>query len=161
MTAPINRLELAYNQEQDRLVLILIAQDFSEYLFWITRRGTIVLWDILQKLLEVDKKTEIEHIRESQKWADKIQEEKSQKQPMADKLSTRVAKRPFGNEPLLLAKIGGRQGDNGSFQLRLEGIDQRWIEFGGDSTFLLALCQLILETVKMADWRLDLSLSGI
>lgn len=159
MTEPsLQRLELSYNQAHDRLILILHAQDFSEYLFWLTRRAVPILWGVLTQLIQGDKKTEVQHTKEKEHWAEAIEKERGQKQPMAEKLSTRVAKRPLGNEPLLLSKIQAKKAPQGAFKLRLEDVNGRWIEFGGDTSILMALCQLIKQTAEKADWKLDLEL---
>lgn len=160
MVNSLQRLEVSYNQPHDRLILILHTQDFSEYRFWITRRALIVFWDILSKLLQSDQKPVQQKQQENKQWKQRIEQEQAQKQPMAEKLSTRVAKHPLGEEPLLLAKITGKAIPGGNFQLRLEDIQGRWIEFGGNSTILLALCQLIEKTLQQAEWNLELTVPG-
>lgn len=159
MTGPsLQRLEISYNQPHDRLVLILHAQDFSEYLFWLTRRAVPIVWNVLKQIIETNPKTPTEHQKEKKQWAEAIEREKGQQQPKAQQFGTRLAKRPFGDEPLLLSKIQAKPGPNGTFQMRLEDLNGRWIEFGGNSSILIALCQLIQQTVDKADWGLDLQI---
>lgn len=156
MTSPLHQLQLAYDQTQDRMLLTLTAKDFSEYRFWVTRRAVKVLWQVAQHLIKGDQKTDLEHNQESQAMADKIQEEKSQRSPTADKMSHRLSRRPLGDEPLLLYKVGGNVAENGDCALRLEDNKGIWIQFNGNSKIITALCQLILETLKAADWNLQL-----
>lgn len=157
MPSNLHQMQLTYDQLHDRLVLVLYTQDLYEYRFWITRRALKILWDILQQLLEADKKGRVQHMKESQKAADKIQQEKSQHQPAADQYATKVTRRPFGEEPLLLFKIIAKPIQGGILVLHLEDQQGRSIEFGGDSTIVVGLCQLIQQTIKQADWNLNLT----
>lgn len=154
----LHKIEVSYNQTHDRLILILHTQSMNEYLFWLTRRAVPMLWKILIQLIESDKKVEAERTKEKEKWAEAIQKEANQKNPVAEQMSTRVSKRPMGNEPQLLAKIQAGTNPDGTFKLRLEDINGGWIECAGQVTILIPMCQLIAQTAAKADWNLDLKL---
>lgn len=156
MSSPLQQLQLSYDQLQDRLVLSLHTKDFCEYRFWITRHVTSAFWKILLELLKADQKGQLEHARESKKASEQIQQEKMQRQATADKFAQRVMRRPLGEEPLLLAKIQAKIAENGVAFLHLEDVQGRSIEFTGNSTIVVALCQLIQETIKKANWNLIL-----
>lgn len=158
--ASLKRLEVSYNQTHDRLILILHMQDFSEYLFWLTRRAVPIFWKVLTQLIQADEKTEHQRIKEKEHWAEAIEKEKGQKQQKAEQFSTRVATRPMGDEPLLLSKIQAKPGPNGTFHLHLEDVQGKWIELNGNSSVLVALCQLIQQLSEKAEWNLDLKLPG-
>jgi hypothetical protein len=157
VSSSLVQLQLAYDQVQDRLLLTLQTQDFNEYRFWITRRLVVPLWNILLQLLNADKKGAVHHKHESRQIAEKIRQEKKQHQATADKLSHRITRRPFGNEPLLLVSVRGQQDDQGISLLELKDLHANSLACKGDSTIITALCQLILQTVQAADWSIDLN----
>lgn len=159
MTTPIQQLQLSYNELHDRLILVLHTQDFCEYRFWITRHALKSLWVIFLKLLQDDQKSQLQHMQETQAVAKQIQEEKAQHQPGASKYATQVSRKPLGEEPLLVAKIGSKPMDKGLFMLHLEDMQGRSIEFNGDTKIILALCQLVLQTLKITDWDLKLKIN--
>lgn len=152
----LHKLEVSYNQLHDRLILIIHTQNMNEYLFWLTRRAVPLLWKLLTHLIKSDNKQE--HKQEKQHWEEAIKKEQAQKHATAEQLSTRVSKRPMGNDPLLLNQLQGSLGPNGTFKLRLEDANGKWIECAGQTTVLIALCQLIKQTAEKAEWNLDLEL---
>lgn len=154
----LHKLEVSYNQLHDRLILIIHTQNLQEYLFWLTRRAVPLLWKLLTQLIKSDNKTEKQHVQEKQHWEQAIKKEQAQKHVTAEQLSTRVSTRPLGNEPLLLNQLQGSLGPNGTFKLRLEDINGKWIECAGQTTVLIALCQLIKQTAEKAEWNLDLEI---
>ncbi|MBA3958728.1 MAG: hypothetical protein H0X51_10105 [Parachlamydiaceae bacterium] len=155
MSSNLSQLQMNYNQQQDRLTLILHTQDFCEYRFWLTRRATKALWEILVQLLD---KTPVQHSQEQQKIGEQIQREKEQRHAAAEKYGTHVSRCPLGEEPLLLTKFMAKPADNGVSFLHLEDAQGRCIEFGGDNTIIMALCQLISRSAKLADWDLHLTM---
>lgn len=154
MTSNLQQLQLTFDKVQDRLVLTLFTQDFLEYRFWLTRRLTKALWEILLKLLNSDQKNNLQKNQEQKQIADQIEKEKQQRQPIAEKYGTPMTKKPFGEEPLLIFKIVAKQGDKGHSLLHFEDAKGHSIEFGGDSRIIMALCQLIQRTAEQADWGL-------
>lgn len=156
MSSNLHQMQLSYDQVQDRLVLALLTQDFSEYRFWITRRAVKGLWNILTQLLQADQKNQLEQQRVSRQIAEQIQQEKTQHRPAANKYGTRITRRPLGDEPLLLAKIMARPSEQSRCFLHFEDIKGQSIEFSGDITIVMALCQLILQAIKQAEWDLAL-----
>lgn len=158
MPSSLHQIQLGYDQLQDRLVLSLSTQDFNEYRFWITRHAVKGFWNILVQLLQADEKTKVEQNRLGAQISNQIEKEKSERRPSADKYSTSMLQRPFGNDPVLIYKIMGKPRDPSGFYLHLEDNQGHSIEFGGDSTILLALCELIQKTVEKADWGLHFQL---
>lgn len=152
----LQQMQLTYDQLQDRLVLILYTQDWCEYRFWITRRAVRMLWKMLTELLARDQKDQQQHQQESQQIGKKIEQETSQRQPLAEQYSSRLTRKPLGEEPLLIYKVMASPGKQGGSFLRLEDIQGRSIEFGGDSKIITALCQLIRRITKQAEWDLHL-----
>lgn len=156
MASNLQQIQLTYDQIQDRLVLTLNTSDWCEYRFWLTRKATKHLWIMLIKLLEADQKSPVQHQQESQQIQKKIEEEKSQRQKLADQYGSKLSRKPFGDEPLLVYKIIAKPGANGSCFLHLEDPKERSIEFGGDSKMITALSQLIRRVTNQADWDLNL-----
>lgn len=156
MSTQLQQIQLNYDQVQDRLVLILFTNDWSEFRFWLTRKITQMLWKIFLQLLQADQKSELQHQQETHQVEKTIEQESSQRQKDAEKYSSRLTRKPFGDDPLLIFKIVAKPDEKGLFFLHLEDIKGRSIEFGGDSKMVIAICQLIKRVSKQADWRLDL-----
>lgn len=157
MSSQLHQIQLGYDLLQDRLILTLSTQDFNEYRFWITRQAVRGLWNILIQLLKADEKTRPQQIQEGTKIGELIEKEKAQRQPIAGKYATSMTKRPLGDEPLLLYKVIAQPHEDGGFRLHLEDTQGRSIEFGGNSSIILGLCQLIKKTVQQGtDWNLEL-----
>lgn len=159
MPSRLHQLQIAYDMLQDRLVLIMHTQDFCEYRFWITRHIAKGLWNILVQLLKADQKNQLQQMQAQKQIENQIKKEKEQHQAAADKYATQMTRRPLGDEPLLLFKIMAKPDEQGHFLLHLEDPQGRSLEFGGDSTIILALCQLMKQTITHTDWDLPLETS--
>lgn len=157
MGSPLQQIQIGYDQPQDRLLLSLYGQDWSEYRFWITRRATQAFWDILMQILKTDQKSQLEHQLAEREIAEKIQKESGMQKALTGKFANRVTRRPFGEEPLLLTKISAKPED-GKVHLRLEAGAGQSIEFHGDSALAIALCQLLRQGAQQAAWGLQLAI---
>lgn len=148
----LHRIELSYNEVEDRILLILYTLDFQEYRFWLTRRMLKLFSDTLDQLLEMDKNNVIKHMKDEKEMSEKIQAEKEQRKDTAEKFSHRITTRPLGDQPELLIKFQCGIVDQGVFKLHLENIKGQWIEFGGDSSLISAFKQLITQTLPKTTW---------
>lgn len=155
MSANLHQLELSYHPLEDRLLLKIYTTDLCEFRFWLTRKFTLALWNILMKILEADQKNSLQE-EEKQKVTEHFEDEQARKQPTAQKLGTKMTRTPLGEEPILTCKVSATPMEKGKFSLSLEGPKGQHIELGTDSYILLSLCKLISETVKKTDWDLQL-----
>lgn len=160
MPSNLHQLELSFNPLEDRLVLKIYTTDLSEFRFWLTRRFTKMLWELLSKLLASEQSTQIEHKQRAEKVTKAFEDEQSKKRPLADKLSTKISKTPLGKDPLLISKLSVKPKDKGLYTLALATEDGKNIEIVVNNYILLSLCKLIAETVKKADWNLDIQYDG-
>lgn len=156
MSSNLHQLELSFNPLEDRLVLKIYTTDLNEFRFWLTRRFTKLIWELLKKVLDEAKKNEQEQKQQAEKVTKAFQEEQSKKHPLADKLSTKVTKTPLGAEPLLAAKLAINPQQAGIYVLAIHTADSKGIEISANSYIILSLCKLIAETVKKADWDLNI-----
>ena len=156
MPSNLQQLELAYNPLEDRLLLKIYTKDMMEFRLWLTRRFTNALWDVLMRIIEADKKSELQHEQEMQKVSEVFDDEQSRKQPTAQKFANRMTKTPLGPDPLLAVRIEAIPMDNGSFTLKIEGKSGERIEIVANSYIIFSLCKLISETIKKAQWALKL-----
>lgn len=152
----LNQIQLTYIPQEDRLLLSLQTQDFLEYRFWITRYLIKPFWHLLMELLKADRKSAEQHRLESELYLKSILDERDQHRPIADKLSQHIAKQPFGTQAYLISKISGKPAENHTSILHFEDIQGNFVECAGDSTIIIAICQLILQTIKIAQWDLTL-----
>lgn len=155
MSSNIQQLELSFDFNQDRLLLIIYTQDFAEFRFWLTRRFTKIFWGALIQLLQNDQKNPSEREKESQQIAQQFQKEQTQRQPAASKYSHKMSRTPLGPDPMLLSRLSGRPSEHGAFILILEDAHRHHFEIRADSKILLSFCKLISEAVKKADWNLE------
>lgn len=160
MTSNLQQIQLNYNQIQDRMTLSIISQDMSEYQFWITRRATSMLWSVLLKLLQADQKTDLEKMIEGKAIAKQILEERSRRRPEAQQFTNTVTKKPLGEEPMLLfglKAIPSKEGES-SITLIFEDEKGQSLKLAGTSSIILALCQLLQQTLLLTDWGIDLKI---
>ncbi|MBA3721645.1 MAG: hypothetical protein H0W88_04515 [Parachlamydiaceae bacterium] len=151
----LQQMQINYDQLQDRLTLTLFTQDWCEYRFWITRRAAKALISILDQLMKSNKMNETVKDQEKQEIVQKIEQEKAQRQPMAEKYSSRITRKPMGEEPVLINKIMAKPGEKGTFFIHLEDNAGHSIEFGGDTKIITALNQLLQRAIKQAEWNVD------
>jgi hypothetical protein len=151
----LHQIQLSYDQQQDRLILVLFTQDWSEFKFWITRRIAEALGKILQQLLKNLKLNEKHQQQETKEIQGKIEQEKAQRQLGAEKYASHLTRKPLGEEPLLISKIMAKAEESGVCVLHFENSGGQSIEFKGDSTLLIALAQLIERSANQADWKID------
>lgn len=158
----LQQLQLNYDQVQDRLTLSIFTQDMSEYQFWITRRATVMLWNVLVQLLQADQRSQLEQMRASREIIQQIQDERARRRPTAEQMANPMSKRPLGDQPMLLFRVRARppKEENEPIALLLEDEKGHSLQIAGTSTIILALCQLIRQTILLADWNLELEVKG-
>lgn len=155
----LQQLQLTYDPLQDRLILFIYTQDFQEYRFWMTRRCTLLLWELLMKLINASQKDQLQVSLANKKVHEQIEKEKIQQQSTPAKLATKLTTKPLGEEPILIASMAAKPGENGTWHLRLDGGKGLTLEIGGDHTIALALCDMIHQTSTAAQWQLPLQTS--
>lgn len=153
----LHQLQVSYDQMQDRLILFLYTKDFQEYRFALTRHCTKILWKVLIDLLHASNKDVKTILKEDERIAEQIETEKTQQQPTAAKFSTQVTVKPLGEMPVLVTKFAVKPEIEGKWRLRFEVVSGQSLEIGGDSMIALALCQMLRQTSKAADWQLNLT----
>jgi hypothetical protein len=154
----LQQLQLNYDQVQDRLLLSVFTQDLNEYQFWLTRRATQMIWHVLIQLLQADQKSDLEKMETNREVVKQIQEERRRRSKTAQQFSNPVAKKPLGDEPMLLFKVKAQPPEDDLIRLSLEDDKGRALQIAGNAAIVLALCQLIRQTILLANWNLDLPL---
>jgi hypothetical protein len=152
MNSNIQKIQLTYDQLNDRLHLSFSTNDFLEYNFWITRRAVKGVWDLLQQMISKSTKTqavELEHAAE--------QVQKEAQSPEANLYGMRITKRPLGEEPLLLYKFSITPIEDKHVRFRFESQSGKFVEFSGGFQLVFLLTQLISQALPVTDWGLTLS----
>lgn len=147
-------MQIKYDQEQDRLLLTLSTQDLYEYDFWITRHLLKGFWGLLHQLLEKNNKDNFEKSKERKEVAEHIKHEKPQ--PTASQFAQNIARKPLGEEPILLNKIAAKQLENMSYVLHFEDSKGKSMELACDHKIITALSQLLQNAIKQTAWDLNL-----
>lgn len=153
MSSNLQKIQLTYDQANDRLILNFNTQDFFEYRFWITRRVLKGFWNLLQQLAQGFPKDQMQKLYEAQHADEKIHKEVQIAE--ASKYSTRMTRHPLGEEPSLLYKIMATPGEKGGVHFHLEDSQGRSVDFKGDAFLVVLLTQLILKILPLTDWGLQ------
>lgn len=86
--------------------------------------------------------------------ASQIQQESQQ--PEARKYAMSVTKRPLGDEPLILHKFTARYNEQGQVAFTFEDAKGNAVHFAGEGILVTALCQLVRNTLPLAEWGLTI-----
>jgi hypothetical protein len=160
--AQLHQIQVAYAPLQDRLLLRISTGDKSEFRFWITRRYLKLLWPVLNKLLGADPIVQ----RQADETAkDAVlnfrHEQVMQKAEMSKSFATDNASLPLGSEPVLLARIHTKQGENRPTVLCMHPEKGNGIELALNDGLLHAIVNLVSKAVPQADWELGFATNPV
>lgn len=151
MPSNLHQIQLTYDQVQDRLMLNFSTQDLYEYRFWVTRRVVRGFWEILQQIAKDIPPEQMSKFNGPQAAQEQVKQEVQIAE--ANKYATRLTRRPFGEEPLLLCKISATPSE-GNVHFHLEDFQGKSVDFAGDSFLALLLIQLIVRIMPKTEWDL-------
>lgn len=152
----IRQVQLAYEQEHDRLLLRLATTDRNEFRFWLTRRMVKRLWGVLSQMLEWD--AAVAHADAAARAAilafqhDKHAGQADFKQPF----SGDAAHFPLGPEPVLVGKVVAQRKEGGFATLSLLPMRGQGIDIALDPRLLHLMVRLLRQAVGRSDWDLPL-----
>jgi len=161
----IHQIQFQFLPTEDRLLLKMNTTSNEEFSFLLTRRFVSLLYPILSKILDSninktlsDKNNSntdtppTEQIRQeivNQQQQDAIKNTDTSL-PYQDNDLTQ----PLGTQPILLANISTNVTDN-NLKLSLTPKDGQGVSFIIDQNLTHLLRNLLLESLKFADWQLD------
>jgi len=156
----INQIQLSFVPIQDRLMLRINTLDSAGFQFWLTRRYVKLLWPILMNMLTKDEQIAVQQTEQAKKEMLSFKhQEAAQKMDYTKNFKDTTEINPLGDEPVLLAKISVKTGDDGTQILCMHPEHGQGIELALDQTLLHSICKLLEDTVAKSDWDIDLARS--
>ncbi len=169
MTAvTISQLNIQYDAIEDRLQLNVLSTDDAETRIWLTRRYVRLLLKELQQIRG-------DSLSEKQLWRQDQANVGSGQASTSEDANVSVANAdvrfddvymatddthlPLGEEPILVARIGLRENDNGNLQLTLgqEHKGSMQMELDLPEDLVINLLKMLYKASAVAEWDLGLA----
>lgn len=166
----LHQLQVAYNQEQDRLLLRATFRTEQKALHevraWITRRILIRLWPGILRALETKVTLEQPQAQHAKREIVGMAHEASindnvRRGGFAAKFEDTAQEYPLGAEPLLVTTANFHLKANQP--VRIEFIDTagKRFEIAFSDRVLHGFCKLLQDGVKTAQWEVELAMPGM
>ncbi len=155
----LHQLRLEHNAEHDRLLLRISTQEGKEVLLWLTRRCVRLLWPILVDMAQSSPRIALQS--DPLARAALLEFEHEQALRGADfsrPWEQAERERPFGPEPMLVARIHRSKDSEGNHVLSFSPLSDQRVNFTLDDMLLHSFCRLLQKVVGDSDWDLPLSL---
>ncbi|MBL4680478.1 MAG: hypothetical protein JKY88_07115 [Pseudomonadales bacterium] len=155
MTGTIRQMQMLFVPEEDRILFRINSTGKQEYRFWITRRYSLLLLEILRKHADIDPDVSTQINPEAKEAIKNFKSEQAiQGADFKQKFNEDAEEFPLGESiPLafkLNYKINGDELHLGIHPKEGNGID---IVIGSELN--PTLMQLLIHAGKKGDWRLD------
>ena len=159
----IHQIQIQYDEIQDRLLLRLSTTDDCEFRFWLTRRFTKRLWNVLVQMLEWDRAVNQQLDPDIRRSVLDLQHEGYTRQAdYTQKFRAHAQGTPprlvLGEAPVLLAKADGRKQADGVQILSLNPVDGQGVDITLDTPLLHIFTRLLREQASTTAWDMDLAL---
>lgn len=153
----IHQIQMAYNAQEDRILLRILSADRAEFRFWLTRRYVKLFWAVLLKMLERDPATAVHRDENVRRTILGFQHESAVRGGEFNKpYEEGVSVLPLGAAPVLLSRITGKQPDPKQQLLSLHPEKGQGIDLGVNAELLHMISKLLLDAVGQSDWDLKL-----
>lgn len=155
---------MAFNAQEDRILLRILSSERAEFRFWLTRRYVKLLWQVLLKLIERDPATAVHADEKVRRVMLGFQHQNVVSggefaKPFEEGMNTL----PLGAAPVLLSRITGKQPDpqqQRQQQLSLHPEQGQGIDLGVNPELLHMISKLLVDAVKQSDWDLKLAVDA-
>ena len=155
----LHQIKIEFIPEHDRLLLRISTSDGKEVLMWLTRRCVKLLWPGLVKLAHNSPDVAAQSHPDARQAVLGMRHEAALgKSDFSRPYDEAARDRPFGAEPVLVARMQSRALDNGQFVLSLLPREGQGINLTLDETLLHSICKLIQAAVEKSEWDLKLVL---
>ncbi len=156
MNQELNQIEITYSPIEDRLIMVLRMQDFSEYRLWITRKFAKMLWSILIELTQMSPAPPKEIEQQMHKTQTRFEKEQAARQvPTPAQYGMQVATQPLGKDPVLVSRIQVHRQEDNSHLLLLLSEQGHSYQLSCNDMLVQSLARLLSASVKKASWDLD------
>lgn len=156
----IHQIQMAYDAQEDRILLRILSTERAEFRFWLTRRYVKLLWTVLVKMLECDPAAAVHRDESVRRTVMGVQHAQTVQhgeytKPYED-AGTKVL--PLGTAPVLLARVTGKQPENQPPVLSLHPQQGQGIDIGVNTPLLHMISKLLIDAVRQSDWDLKLAI---
>lgn len=156
----LHQLRLDYTAEQDRLLLRISTDDGKEVLLWLTRRCVSLLWPLLVDMAQSSPRIALQSNPEARAALLGFEHEQALRGANFTRPYDEAAReRPFGAEPLLVARMESGKDADGNHVLALAPASGQRVNVTLDDMLLHSFCRLLQKVVGDTDWDLTLSLT--
>lgn len=155
----IHQIQMRYHAGEDRILLRILSAERAEFRFWLTRRYVKLLWTVLIRMLERDPAAAVhndENVRRTMMGFQHANAVRSG--DFAKPYEESASALPLGAEPVLLARVSGKQPPNQPQVLSLHPEKGQGIDLGVNSGLLHMISKLLTDAVSQSDWDLKLSI---
>jgi len=160
----IHQIQFQFLAVEDRLLLKMNTTSNEEFRFLLTRRFVSLLYPILSKIIETNINTVLSNKKDSttdNHGTEQIRQETVNPQKQDAKKNADTSQpyqsigltQPLGKQAILLANIATHENDN-NLKLSLTPKNGQGISFIIDQNLTHLLRNLLLESLKFADWQL-------
>ena len=159
----IHQIQIRHDETEDRLLLRLSTTDNCEFRFWLTRRFTKRLWEMLVQMLEWDRAVQQQVDPETRHTVLALQHEGySQQADYTKEFEEHAQGAPrrmlLGEAPVLIAKAEGKRRDEGVQMLSLYPLQGQGVDITLDTRLLHIFTRLLREQVVKTDWDVNFAL---
>ena len=157
----IHQIQMAYNAQEDRILLRILSTERAEFRFWLTRRYVKLLWTVLLKMLERDPSA-AQHADENVRRAMIGFQHANAVSggEFAKPYEEGVSVLPLGAAPVLLSRITGKQPDQQQQLLSLHPEQGQGIDLGVNTGLLHMISKLLVDAVAQSDWDIKLAIDA-
>ncbi len=155
----IHQIQMAYDKQQDRILLRVSTSERAEFKFWVTRRYVKLLWTILIKMLERDPVAAVhadEKVRRTMmgfQHADAVRAGDFAKQ-----YEETASALPLGTDPVLLSRITAKQNAGAQQFLCMHPEQGQGIDIAVNAELLHMISKLVVDAVAQSGWDLKLAI---
>lgn len=156
----IHQIQMSYNAQEDRILLRVLSTQRAEFRFWMTRRYVKLLWTVIVKMLERDPAAAVHQDEGVRRTVMGVQHatvvQQGEFAKPYEEGGTKVM--PLGTDPVLLARVTGKQADNQPPTLSLHPQQGQGIDIGVNTALLHMISKLVVDAVSQSDWDLKLAI---
>jgi hypothetical protein len=155
----IHQIQMAYNAQEDRILLRILSTQRAEFRFWMTRRYAKLLWTVLIKMLERDPAAAThadENVRRTMMGMQHANAVRAGE--FAKPFEEGVSITPLGAAPVLLSRVSGKQPANQQPVLSLHPDKGQGLDLGVNTALLHMISKLLVDAVAQSDWDLKLAI---
>lgn len=165
----LHQIHLSFRRDEDRLLLLTSFRgedgSLQEIRTWLTRRMVKVLWPAIVQAMEAQVTLEKPQAAHAKGDIVGMAHEESvaamkDNGNFGNPYDAGVEKYPLGETPLLITDASFSIAPNVPIRINLKRADGFGFEIALAPPVLHGFCTLLMETVKLAEWGLDLKLPG-